>query len=529
VKIPIGIDLGTTISVVAHVTDEGNVEILKDGNGDTLTPSVVYFESAGNIIVGTEAKKFGLLAPGRVVAAIKRKMGTDFSLRFDDISYRPEGISAIVLRALAEAAARELGVCVKEIASVVTVPAYFGTAEREATALAARIAGLETLDLVAEPVAAALSYGVSSEDRGSVLVYDLGGGTFDATVIRLTQDGPQVVAVDGASQLGGLNFDEALGTLLLDRYRAVTGDEDAIEDEDFVSLIYAEAEAVKKKLSRTESASLTVSRGREKAKIGVSRSEFEEVSRTFVEETLTVVDRVIESASVLGAVRPGQVLLTGGSTRIPAIAVALERHLGIPTRLNDPDTAVAKGAAIHCKALLLRSEGTTMRRMVGDNPGTGWARVLAATPVTSVLPRSLGVKLYDSNDPAGLRVFVDHILLANTPLPITAVTATFATIMEGQERIHVELMEQAGAIAGPEVHFNRRIVDGELSGLPEGLPAGSPIDFMLAVGTDGRIECVARERSSGKELILHSYMEGVGDSAETEAQCQAIAGLKVRN
>lgn len=528
-KIPIGIDLGTTISVVARVTDEGSVEILKNDNGDTFTPSVVYFESAGNVIVGAEAKKFGPLAPDRVVAAIKRKMGTDFSLQFDGISYRPEGISAIVLRALTEAAARELGVRPEEMISVVTVPAYFGTAEREATALAARIAGLETLDLVAEPVAAALSYGMSSEDRGSVLVYDLGGGTFDATVIKLTSDGPQAVAVDGASQLGGLNFDEALGRLLLERYAAVTGDEDAIDDEDFVLHIHAEAEAVKKRLSRTESASVTVNRGGRKAKVNVSRSEFEEVTRTLVEETLTVVDRVIESASMLGTVRPSQVLLTGGSTRIPAIAVALEKHLGIRTRLNDPDTAVAKGAAIHSKALLMRSEGTPIHRMLRDNAGTSRARILASTPVTSVLPRSLGVKLYDSNDPAGLRVFIDHIILANTPLPITAVTATFATIMEGQERVRVELMEQAGAIAGPEVEFNRRIVDGELSGLPEGLPAGSPIDFMLAVGTDGRIECVARERTSGKELILHSYMEGVADSAETDAQCQVIAGLKVRN
>ena len=184
-KIPIGIDLGTTTSVVAHVTDEGTVEILKNNNGDILTPSVVYFESAGSVIVGAEANTSGPVAPDRVVAAIKRKMGADFSLDFDGVSYRPEGISAVILRALTEAAARELGVHTEDLISVVTVPAYFGTAEREATASAARIAGLKILDLVVEPVAAALSYRVSSEDSESVLVYDLGGGTFDVTVIKL--------------------------------------------------------------------------------------------------------------------------------------------------------------------------------------------------------------------------------------------------------------------------------------------------------------------------------------------------------
>ena len=526
-KTPIGIDLGTTISVVAHVSDDGAVEILKNGDGVTLTPSVVYFESASNVIVGAGAKRSGPLAPDRVVAAIKRQMGTDLTLDFDGVSYRPEGISAIIIRALAEAAARELGVRSEDLIAVVTVPAYFGTAEREATASAAKITGLETIDLVAEPVAAALSYGVSSADRGSVLVYDLGGGTFDATVIKLTSNGPQVVAVDGASQLGGLNFDERLGALLLDRYVAVANDEDALDDEEFVLRTYAEAEDVKKKLSRADSASMTVSRGGKTAKVSVSRAEFDEVSRVLVDETLRVVDRVIDSAVKLGAIKPSQILLTGGSTRIPAITSALESHLGVPVRLNDPDTAVAKGAAIHCRALLSRARGTEPRRLLGGTDAG--ARILASAPVRSVVPRALGVKIHDSNDPTGQRVYVHHIIAANTALPVKGATATFATVVEGQQRIRIELMEQAGAIAGDEVAFNRRILDGELSGLPEGLRAGSPVDLVLSVGTDGRIECIARERSSGKELALESYMDGVADAQEADAQRQVLSGLVVRS
>lgn len=526
-KTPIGIDLGTTFSVVARATDEGVVEILKNENGDTLTPSVVHFESPGAVTVGTEAKMAAPVDPDRVVAAIKGHMGTDFTLEFDGVAYRPEGISGIILRALVDAAATELGLRAEDLTAVVTVPAYFGTAEREATAAAARIAGIETLDLVAEPVAAALSYGVASDVRGSVLVYDLGGGTFDATVITLTPDGPRVVAVDGASQLGGLNFDERLGALLLDRYVSATDDEDALDDEEFVLRTYAEAEEVKKRLSRTESASMSVSREGRAAKINVTRAEFDEATRVLVDETLRVVDRVIASATKLGAARPSQVLLTGGSTRMLAITSALETHLGVPVRLSDPDTAVAKGAAIHCRALVSRSQSSSPPRVLGGtSPG---ARVLASAPVCSVVPRALGIKIHDSNDPTGRRVFVQHIVAANTPLPISGVTATFATVVDGQERVRVELMEQAGAVAGEDIDFNRRILDGELSGLPEVLRAGSPIDFTLSMGTDGRLECVARERSSGTELVLESYMEGVADSQEAAAQRRIVSSLKVRS
>lgn len=526
-KTPIGIDLGTTISVVAHVTDDGAIRILKNDNDDELTPSLVYFESAGNVTVGADAKSSGPTAPDRVVAAIKRQMGTDLSLDFDGVFYRPEGISAIILKALATAAARELGVSYDQLIAVVTVPAYFGTAEREATAAAARIAGLDTLDLVAEPVAAALSYGVSSEDRGSVLVYDLGGGTFDATVIELTADGPRVVAVDGASKLGGLDFDERLGELLLERYIMATSDEGAMGDEEFVLRTYADAEDTKKKLSRADTAALVMNRDGRTAKVNVTRAEFDEATRVLVDESLRVVDRVIASAMNLGSAKPRQVLLTGGSTRIPSIARMLEAHLGVPVKLSDPDTAVAKGAAIHSKALLAHSTGQE-RRLLAGGTGAG-ARVLASAPVRSVVPRALGIKIHDSNDPTGQRVFVQHIVTANTPLPVTSATATFATVVEGQERVRVELMEQAGAIAGDDVAFNRRILDGELSGLPEGLPAGTPIDFVLSLGTDGRIECVARERSSGTELVLESYMDGVADSGEADAQRTVVAGLMVRS
>lgn len=521
---PIGIDLGTTFSVVATVTDDGSLRIIDNAEGSALTPSVVHFESAGSVVVGAEAKRTAPVDPDRVVAGIKRQMGTDLALEFDGQSYRPEAISAIVLRALAEGAARALGCPPGDLAAVVTVPAYFGTAEREATAAAARIAGLETLDLVAEPVAAALSYGVTSEDRGSVLVYDLGGGTFDATVIRLTDQGPRVVAVDGASRLGGLDFDERLGALLLERYVSMTDDEAALDDEEFALRVYADAEELKKKLSRAESAALPISRGGKSARIAVSRAEFEAATASLVHETLRVVDRVISAATALGAPAPSQVLLTGGSTRMPSITRSLEDHLRVPVRLNDPDTAVAKGAAIHARAL----SGTGPEPAAGLLSSPAAARLRASGPVRSVVPRAIGVKIHDSHDPSGKRIIVEHIIPANAPLPVGEATATFATVVDGQDRVRVELMEQAGSVAGSDLAFNRRILDGELTGLPADLPSGSPIDVSVSIGTDGRIECVARERGSGRELVLESYMEGVADSHESAELRRIVSGLLVK-
>lgn len=523
-KRPIGIDLGTTYSVVAHVSDAGAIEVLENLQGDRLTPSVVYFDRPGSAVVGQDAKNMAHIQPDRVVASIKRHMGKDFLLTFDGQTYRPEAISAVILRALAEGAAAELSVPVADLVAVVTVPAYFGVAEREATATAAKIAGLECVDLVAEPVAAALAYGVTSGDRGTVLVFDLGGGTFDVTVVELAQSGPRVVAVDGSNELGGLNFDERLGELLQQRYVQATSDEEALDDEDFVLRLSAEAEAVKRSLSTRETGSALIEHSGQRSRIAVSREEFETLTADLLGACATVVDRVIAAAAALGSARPSQVVLVGGSTRMPMIREGLERHLGVPVRIGDPDLVVAQGAAIHCRALTAQAAP----RIAGSTATTSTQRLLGSSPVRSVVPRALGIKLADSHDATGERIFVNHLIKANTPLPVEGVTATFATILDGQETVRVELMEQAGAVAAPEIEFNRRVLDGELTGLPDNLPGGSPIDIKLSVRLDGRIECVATERSTGRELVLESYVEGVSDAAEAEAQREVVSGLMMK-
>jgi molecular chaperone DnaK len=521
--ITIGIDLGTTYSVIGYVQADGRVEVIPNAAGENLTASAVHFGDSGKVTVGAVAKDLAAVDPDRTVVGIKRQMGRDHRLNFGGNSYRPEGVSAIILRTLIAAAAEHLHVDPGELGAVISVPAYFGVAEREATAAAAQIAGLTCLDLVAEPVAAALSYGISSGQTGSVLVYDLGGGTFDATVVELSHQGPQVVAVDGSKELGGLNFDERLAELLLERYILATSDAAATDDEEFVGRLAGQAEKVKKAMTRASSASVVVDRDGSRSRISVEREEFDGACVDLLDETLAVVDRVIIAARAKGAPRPSRVVLVGGSTRMPMVSASLTDHLGLPIHLGDPDLAVAKGAAIHARAI----SGVTLRLGPPETIPDSTKRLLASKPIHSVVSRALGIKILDSHDKSGERVIVQHLISANTPLPVVGVEATFATIMPDQDRIRVELMEQAGAVASPEAEFNRRVLDGELVDIPSGLKAGSPVNITLSVGLDGRLRCTAIEPTSGKVLILESYVEGVSDSAEVHDQTAIVASLRL--
>ncbi|MCZ2817248.1 Hsp70 family protein [Modestobacter sp. VKM Ac-2984] len=520
--IPIGIDLGTTYSVIGHVRDDGTVEVIPNAEGDDLTPSAVHFDVDGSVVVGKEAKNAAAVHPDRTAVAIKRQMGRDHQLTFGGHQYRPEGISAVILRSLVAAASEHLGVPPAELAAVISVPAYFGVAEREATAAAAQIAGLQCLDLVAEPVAAALAYGISSGETGSLLVFDLGGGTFDATVVELTGIGPRVVAVDGSEELGGLNFDERLTELLLDRYVLATSDEDARDHEDFVGRLALQAEDTKKALTRRTSVGTVMNWNGGRSTITVTRREFEEACDDLLGETLTVVARVMDAAVRAGAPRPSRAVLVGGSTRMPMVAERLTRRFGLPVQLSDPDLAVGKGAAVHARSL----SGRPLQLVAGPVPDSA-RRLQTTRPVHSVVPRALGIKICDSTDPSGERIIVQHLIAVNTALPVPGVQATFATIMSDQDRVRVELMEQAGAVASPEAAYNRRVLDGEIVDIPAGLAAGSPIDITLAVGLDGRLRCTATEPRSGRTLLLESFVEGVSDSADVQDQQAVVSALRL--
>jgi len=509
----IGIDLGTTYSCVFAVQPNGDLELVETPEGNELTPSVVHF-SGSAVSVGADAKKQMADDPDNVVVGIKRYMGKDYPQEYGGVSYTPESISAIILRRLAEDAAQQLRTGTDSLELVITVPAYFGVAEKEATFAAAEIAGVKCLELLAEPVAAAYAYG-AADSAGSSLVFDLGGGTFDVAVVAATPGGaPRVWAVDGESQLGGLDWDRRMTALMWDKIEAVVEDiDDCRYDDEFVALVESEAERVKRELSVKESATARLKFGPKRFSITMTRPEFEAASRDLVLQCHASVERVVQAAQRLGAPTVARILLVGGSTRLPMIREELANMLNVPVMINDPDKIVAKGAATLAAKLV--SAGS-QRRLLG-----------AGERITSVLPRSIGVLIYSSRTPWREEPYVQHVLRANTPLPIVDAKFTVSAIFDGQEKARIQLYEQAGAVESDNAADNRMVFDCEVSGMRK-VKAGSEIYLLVSVAADGRISVKASDFKN-HELEMQAFIEGTLDNAEVQQQRNAVAGLALRS
>jgi molecular chaperone DnaK (HSP70) len=487
----IGIDLGTTFSAVATIGPDGRPVAIPNRLDELTTPSVVHFESASSVLVGSAARQAMAADPDNGVALVKRQMGTEVSMLFHGVAHTPESVSSLILRSLVAD--------LTAVQAVITVPAYFGIREREATIQAARLAGIDVLELLAEPVAAALHYGRSTRSSGTTLVYDLGGGTFDTTVLQADDDGLRVIATDGDSQLGGADWDERIAGFLLESYVRATDDDEAYEDEQFLHHVDAAAEATKRALSTTASRTVVLRRGDATAAVLLDREALARLGSDLIDRTTTIAARVVGTAG--GHV--GETILVGGASRMPAVSAALTERLGVTPRLVEPDLAVVYGAAIRAHQLVS-----------GDRAAT-----------TSVVPRSFGVLLADSHDQEG-REFVAHTVHQNDPLPATA-TTPFSTIVNGQDRVRVQVFEQAGDLPSPEVAHNRRVLDGELTGLPP-LPAGATIEVTLRVTEDGLLAVTATEPRSRATLTLEAYVDGVVDGAAAHRLAGALTGLTVR-
>ena len=331
-----GIDLGTTYSCIAYVDDTGRPVVLKSMVGEDTTPSVVYFESPGSVVVGTQAKDSALLAPHLVAELIKRQMGEDVHYSFHGQDHTPESISALILRELARAAQDQTGEQVRDV--VVTVPAYFGVLEREATRKAGQIAGLNVLDVLAEPVAAALSYEAVGRGTGvrHLLVFDLGGGTFDTTVIRIDGDDIQVVCTDGNHHLGGADWDTMISDFLLNGFKEQYPDLDPEGDEQFMQDLASSAEQLKRQLSATQARKHNVRFGGSVVQLELTREQLEEMTSELLERTMESTERTIAAAREKGVEHFDDVLLVGGMTITPAIARSLRERFGLSARLQDP-------------------------------------------------------------------------------------------------------------------------------------------------------------------------------------------------
>ncbi len=521
----LGIDLGTTNSVVATVDDSGEVVVIPNAVGEETTPSAVYFESGSDVIVGDEAKRLGAIDPENGVILIKRHMGTEFPLVIRGQDHTPESISALILRQLV-ASAEPQG----EARAVITVPAYFGMREREATAQAARIAGLDVMELVDEPVAAAIHYGLTKPGTRTVLVYDLGGGTFDTTVLKVEHGHVTVVATDGHSKLGGADVDERLQAIVLQQLEDLIPSDDYeefVDDEAKLGALMGDVESAKRQLSSREESKLVVHSPAGRITVTLKRDELEDACLDLFAATTEIIERVLEKAKAKGVGGIDEVIMVGGSSRIPALATGLHKLLNITPRLVDPDLAVAKGAALRAHQIAGTSQLVALAQNRGLLTANGSNGSSGPGTVTPVLPRAVGLLIDDSHDPEGKRQFVAHLIHANTELPAEETTKGFGTILPKQESVRIQIYEQAGSSPSEELAHNHRVLDGELTGLGE-LPAGSVIEVTIKVAIDGRLTVIAREPISGRELTLEAFMEGVVDSADVEDLTSRVGVLTVR-
>jgi molecular chaperone DnaK len=538
-----GIDLGTTYSVVGYIDETGRPAVSRNSDGQDTTPSVVYFETADNIVVGRVAKEAAGMFPDQVVSLIKREMGDkDWRREFSGQEYTPASISALILSALARDAESDTGRPVSEV--VITVPAYFGLLEKDATRSAGEIAGLKVIGIVPEPVAAALHYGVTgSADGTTFLVYDLGGGTFDISLITMTDTSVEVLAVGGNHRLGGADWDDKLFGHLVDQLTEQWGDESARDDEQELQELRNITEQVKKDLSRAESKKVIRRYSGTSATVTVTREQFEEMTAELLEETIRITRQTLEEAEQR---HPGvrdrisELLLVGGSSRMPAVTERLRKEFRWEPRLTDPDLAVAKGAALYAAGQTVRfseagtaaaaaagTEAGTARPGAGLGPGavtdagvkevadrTGIdedkVRAIAGRTVVNVLPKAIGVKLLDTakagwqDDPEGAS-YIEHLIDAQTQLPVDPPRTLEAnTVVAHQPSVKIEIWEQAGATAGRDLSANHRVDNaGLITGLePFNLPASSPVNIELGVDAEGTVTLKAVEPASGKELIM---------------------------
>ncbi len=534
-----GIDLGTTYSSVAYIDDHGEASAVANSlNGSSTTPSVVFFESPDNVVVGQTAKDASVSEAESVVALVKRDMGLDRTWDFHGEKYTPESISAVILRSLADDASGVRGDEVCEV--VITVPAYFGIREKQATRDAGVIAGLDVRAIIPEPVAAALHYGVMDEAEAStILVYDLGGGTFDTTVLKRTPGRLEVLVVRGDHQLGGADWDDRLKEILLEKFAAEVGDDiagEAADDEAFLGLLFAAAEQTKKQLTQAMSRPVSLFHRSASARVEVTREEFEERTQDLLYRTISLTRATLQD---LEAKAPGTtvdtVLLVGGSSRMPQVKRILGEMFTCDVKLHDPDLAVAKGAAIFAN---LESDPwvdpdpeDTSGAADGAGgasraPGLGGATGTGAVEVITVLPRAIGVEFTDTSvEP--WKPYIHHIAMPQQALPFRAETVMAWTIAEGQTRIAIGLYEQAGQEPSERVEDNRRLEggDGRIDGIPA-LPKGSPLEIDLSIDQEGLVHLDARETTHGTELKMRLQLANLAQEEVAAAQRQ-IQGLTI--
>jgi len=484
----IGIDLGTTNSCVA-ILEGGSPEVITNAEGERVTPSVVAFTEDGERLVGRLAKRQAITNPKNTIASIKRKMGTDHRVKVTvngkTEEYTPEQISAMILQKLKHDAEAHLGGKVKK--AVITVPAYFNDSQRQATKDAGSIAGLEVMRIINEPTAAALAYGLDKERDQTILVYDLGGGTFDVSILEIGEGVFDVLATDGDTHLGGDDFDQRIIDWLVDEFRKDTGI-DLTNDPSAMQRLKDAAEAAKKELSSRMETTINLpyitadASGPKHLEKKLSRAKFEGMIDDLLQKTMNVVESTLRAANKT-ADDIDQVVLVGGSTRIPKVQELIAGR--IPGKINreiNPDEVVACGAAI---------QGGVLAGEIDE------IVLLDVTPLTLSIETLGGV--------------ATPLIERNTTIP-TEKTKTFTTAEDNQPAVEIHVVQGERKMAAD----NKSLGKFQLTGLPPA-PRGVPqIDVTFSIDADGILHVTAKDKATGKSSSITIKDSSRLDEAEIE-------------
>lgn len=465
----IGIDLGTTNSCVA-VMEGGQPVVIANTEGMRTTPSVVGFAKNGERLVGDAAKRQAVTNPENTISSIKRHMGTDYKVNANGKTYSPQEISAMILQKLKSDAESYLGTKITE--AVITVPAYFTDSQRQATKDAGKIAGMEVKRIINEPTAAALAYGLENEKEQKIMVYDLGGGTFDVSIIDIGDGVIEVMATSGNNHLGGDDFDERVANYLISEFKKSDG-VDLSKDKMAMQRIKEAAEKAKKELSTTTTTNINLpfitatSEGPKHLDITLTRAKFDELTADLVEATMGPVNTALKDAN-LSASQLDKILLVGGSTRVPAVQEAVKKITGKePFKGINPDECVAIGASI---------QGG---KLAGDE-GAGSILLLDVTPL------SLGIETAGG--------IATKLIERNTTIP-TNKKQVFSTAADGQTAVDVHIVQGERPLARDNKTLGQFRLDG-IAPAPRGIPQ---IEVTFDIDANGIVHVSAKDLGTGKE------------------------------
>jgi molecular chaperone DnaK len=489
----IGIDLGTTNSEVAVI--RGGRPVVLDEDGDPILPSVVGLDAEGHLLVGQAARNQYVLAPDRTVRSIKRKMGQEVTVTLGDQRYSPQEISAIILKTLKHRAEQSLGVPISK--AVITVPAFFNDAQRQATRQAGELAGLEVLRIINEPTAAVLTYDPQPPEMERLLVYDLGGGTFDVSIAQVENGVVEVQASHGDTHLGGDDFDQLLLDHVCDAFAREHGT-DLRGSIGAKARVFRAAEEAKKRLSSDAVTTIEEEFIAEKdgkplnLVVEISRHKYEELIRPLILKTLTCLDEALSDAMV-GANQIDKVVLVGGATRTPLVHELLEKRLGRPVHCEiEPDLAVAMGAAVQ---------------------GGLIAGIDVGPILVDITPHTLGISTLGHLHGFLSSHAFSAIIERNTPLPVSR-TEIYTTVSDDQDAARIRVFQGENH----DTRYNTLVGEFLIEGLAQ-VPAGNEILVRLDLDLNGILKVTATERHTGlvKHVVIENAMERFRKSQRSDA------------